>query len=355
MNNLKSLVLSCLLLIGVVQAQLSEQELAHLQPAQLVEITKLREERDAALAKAEELNKAYLTKISALTGVPQPVKEEKAKALYEFAKSHQLKVRRTLKEGKENTQPALFQYTHPSDGNDSWSSDIGLSFGKTIPGLPVDWALMGEYHYNTLAKALSDSLLAGGRLGGLIGDVNRLGAEWVLDASYKRDNLVAGEGFLAGLNLFPAIPSMNIGGIYFPIGKSTDYFNGRLEPSIGAEFESGNGASDKFRGGERVSLRAGLSLNGVLFPRYFGQRIELSNSLSYWGNVSTSGFYDSYDDNQLLYVGSLTYWLNSLNPLDESGILQKHFGITIRYVNGNNPIEGAFDQNVWTFGFSIQF
>jgi hypothetical protein len=179
------------------------------------------------------------------------------------------------------------------------------------------------------------------------------GAAWAFNTAYRRDNMVGGEGFFGQVMLFPCYAPLRFGGFF--LGNPKGFITSRIEPFVGVEVETGNGASAAFAGGERVSLRAGASILGSLLPIYFGERLQYSVSGGFWSNLQTTGFYKDYNDQQLHLATSLTYWFNTLNKRDKDGNLRKHFGLTASYANGDDPIDGAFDQNVWTLGFAVQF
>ncbi|MCX6855784.1 MAG: hypothetical protein NTV80_12865 [Verrucomicrobia bacterium] len=337
---------------------------------QVIEMNETISKNEAAANQLKEESAALKKKRDALvaraTGVPVPdekpedatseaeTPEDMGTKAYDFlTEDWNLKIRRTLRDVKENSLPALFEYTMPNGAADTWSSDIGASVGGKVLNTPLEWGVIGEYHYNEAAGALVDSLNAGAELSGLIVDMWTSGAAWKLNTAYRKDNLVGGEGVFGQIMFYPAFPALGFGGFF--LGNPKGLITARIEPFLGAEVETGNGASAAFAAGERFSLRAGASIYGHLLPLYFRDRIQYTISGGYWSNVHTSGFYQGYNDHQMHMIASLTYWFNTLNKEDESGSLKKHFGLTAKYSNGDNPIEGAFDQNVWTLGFAVQF
>lgn len=348
---MKATLLSALLLFSLICKAAPPHQLSADQKAQL---RKLIEERDAA----EALMKQKQAAIEALSKGEDPNAEpaeppprDAAGKFYDMLTDDlNLTIRRTLRDGKERELPATLNFTSPSNAADTWAADIGMSMSSVVPGRAMDWGVHGEYHYNELLAAQVDSFFGGFDLAGSLGNMTGWGAAWKLDASFRRDNLIAGEGALVGLQFYPVIEPLRIGS--FMIGRNDGLLKGRIAPMVGVEWENGNGASAAFAAGSRVSVRGALELTGWLFPRYFGERIEATTSLSWWNHVGSNGFYDGYDANQLHLVTSLTYWLNMRN---KDGEFVRHFGLNARYVNGNNPVEGAFDQNYWMLGFSVRF
>jgi hypothetical protein len=287
---------------------------------------------------------------------PPPPETPPKNLLQQFASEYQLTVAQSLTDKNKNTLPALFQYAHPSDGDDSAQIDVALSVSHDIDNpwrLPLSAGLTSEYHYNNAPTKLQDSLALGGKLDAVLGpntEYGQLVRGWV---AYKRDTVASGEGLLADMLWFVAIPGLHIGGFQWKWGS---FFLGRIEPFLGLEAETGSGASSTFRDGNRFSSRAGVSLKAALFPDFLANRLELDISESYWRNISTSGGFDLYSRDQSYFVACVTYWLNTGS--DPSGKLQdeeKHFGISAKYAYGDNPSTSQFDADLWTFGLSILF
>ena len=322
-------------------------------------ISELVRKRDAAKAEMEQAQKD-LDKVSAeISGKTIPPADAPKNGPTEFvdlAKKVDLKVRRSLKDKNVAEDPALFQYAHPGEGEDSWAVDGGISLGRDLIGVGntrVSGALATEYHYTSAAAQPKDTLIAGGSLDFSVGTNSACVQMFRATASYKRDTILAGDGLLTDILYFPSEPITGIGGFYrewFP------GLEGRIEPFAGLQFETGSGAAKGFHDGERFSVRAGVTVAFLIAPKFFGNRLELSNSLGYWGHLSRSGVFDQYEVNQLFLSSSLTYWLNTSSKGD--GVLAKddrHFGVTVRYTNGDNPDEGTFDADLLSIGFAVLF
>ncbi len=315
---------------------------------------------EVAKARLEATDKQIAAIRAVIDGKEAPTSDDNSKpaggktatALFRIAEDYHLRVRHTLQDTKENKEPALFQYTHPVSGRASWAADIGLGFGNVFDwDRSISWGMENEYHYNTAAGSLKDSLSIAAAIGGHFGDRTQTGANWKVDAGYREDNLIAGQGLTVGLTVLPTVRALKMG--LWTLGDDTNWLKGRIEPFFGVEFETGNGASDKFADGQRITGRAGLSVAGWILPSHFGERLEVLAKLSYWGNADRTGFYQQYRPNQLYFTASTTYWLDT--GVDKDGKLRKNFGITARYETGDNPSEGSFNQNVWTLGFAVKF
>jgi hypothetical protein len=67
-------------------------------------------------------------------------------------------------------------------------------------------------------------------------------------------------------------------------------------------------------------------------------------------------FFDQAGDDALYFVSALSYGFNTHRNHDgELAADEQIFGITAQYVNGDHPVEGVVDADVWTFGFSFKF
>ena len=265
--------------------------------------------------------------------------------LEDFAETYSVRVRRSVIDSKQVGLPALFQYARDGSGADSASVDIGFAMEGDWEALDplldgAAWTLTAERHYNSNPTNIQDTSYVGGGVQWNVGSLD-FGGYLSLDGGFKRDETVAGEGGVGSLLFFPEILDLGFG-----FNQGNTY----VAPFMGFDFESGNGASATFRQGQRSSFRTGLNATTTVLS----DRLELGANLGYWSHIDTSGLYNSYDTNQLFVVGSATYWLST--DLNGNGVLEdseKHFGLTTEYKNGDNPIEGALDIDLWTIGFSI--
>ena len=333
-------------------------------------MNELVKQRDEARAKAKAADKEIAALAAKMNGTPVPPEppEGASAEINPFAipQQYNLKIRQTLADKNKNSLPALLQYTHPGNGSDSYLVDMGVSLSHDLllGNAPASAGLAAEYHYNSASGKLKDSFSAGLTLDAELGSDTKHAQLVRATASYKRDNLVSGEGAQGEILWYPSLSprvdetgtasSFAFGGFYVPIG---DFFKGRIEPYIGLQGETGNGASKDFKDGDRFSGHSGVSLKGVLLPKVFANRLELNTSVDYWRHFTTSGGFEQYDDDQLYYSAAATYWFDTFDK-NKNGLLdedEKHFGITVRYVNGDNPTEGDFNADTWTIGFAIQF
>lgn len=362
---------SCLLL--VLQAFGPTRMDAAATPEQVAESQKLVAEETDLLARLEALRKRKKELDTAITAgkptVPNgeaaspsqpsevpPLGEDDFGAWFaNFREEYQLKVRQSVFDKGGLEEPALFQYTMPASGSDSWQADVGISLahdiGIDLPGRP-SWRVLGDYHYNEAKGSLKDTVVAAAGLDFLFGGDTGTAQAVSLEGGYKRDNLVSGEGITGSLVWYPTVEVHGIGDFWKPFGPVT----ARLKPYLGVEGESGNGGIKRFPSGERWSGKAGLSLIGLVLPEHLGNRLETSLNFGWWYHFATSGGYDAYEDSQEYFSATITYWLD--RGKEDGQTLapeEKHFGLSAKYSYGDNPAKGEFDADVWTFGLSIRF
>lgn len=257
-------------------------------------------------------------------------------------------------------KPALLQYSAPRGGSDSFAADLGISYNRLLfsdstRAFPnqVYQRILTEYHY-TDGKEEKNSFIAGLGHDFFLGASSATVQRVSLDTVYKRDEVLAGDA--ASLSLVWQLSSaelpIKIGDFWMDWG----FMSARIAPYVGFEAEFGDGAIKGTRDGDRTSLKAGVALTGLLFPDYLGNRLEMSLAGSGWSHLNRSGAYEQFNDCQFAASASLTYWLDAASdPLGSLAEEEKHFGITTRYLHGDNPLTSEFDQNLWSVGFSVKY
>jgi hypothetical protein len=329
---------------------------AEIDPAEQAAMNALIKRKEANAKEKARIDHEIAILEAKINKKPPPPEAPAKSLLQKFAEEYNVKIAQSLTDKNKNTLPAMFQYVHPDNGNDSAQIDIALSVSHDVENpwrIPISAGLTSEYHYNNAARKLQDSLALGGKIDAVLGPNTEYGQLVRGSIAYKRDNLVSGEGVLADLIWFVSIPGLHLGGFQWNWGN---FLTGRIEPFLGLQDESGNGASTTFKDGNRFSLRAGISLKASLFPSYLANRLDLDISESYWRHLTTSGGFNLYSKDQAYFVESVTYWLNTGS--DPNGRLQdneKHFGISANYTYGDNPSTSQFDADTWTFGLSVLF
>jgi hypothetical protein len=320
------------------------------------EMKALVQKRDRAAAEQDTLNKQIAALESKINHQPPPTENAPKNPIQNIASEYNLKVGQSLIDKNKTTLPALFQYTHQSHGKDSAQVDAGISVSHDIDNsfeIPLSVGLTSEYHYNNVASQRQNNLAIGGMFDAVLGPSTEYGQLIRASAMYKHDDVISGDGLQAGLLWFVAIPELHIGDFYW---NWNNIVAGRIEPTIGLQYETGNGASAAFKDGDRFAFEAGISIKMALLPDYFANRLELNLGVNYWNNIATSGGYNGYLQNQMYYVEGVTYWLNTgSDPTGKLGDKEKNFGISVQYTDGNNPSTSDFRANRLTLGLAIQF
>jgi len=323
-------------------------------------IVKEEQELAAKLKAVQDRKKALVKKINdaakppgQASKSPPPGLDTASENFTKWRKENTFMVRQGVFDKKNQQNPALFQYTMPAQGKDSWLADIGIGITRDVTSLPVPAAasLMAEYHFNDATKGMKDTFQVGAGLDLFLGRDTEHAQLVSLKGGWRRDKLLSGEGTTGSLVWYPSF-APGIGDFWHSFG----WVSGRLTPQIGIQVEEGNGAFLTFKDGRRTSFLAGVSLTGLLFPDYFGNRLEVNGTATYWNHIDTSGGYSAYDQEHLYYTAKVTYWLDRGKD-DGSGLTEeeKHFGLSAGYENGDNPDEGTFAADVWKFGLSVKF
>jgi hypothetical protein len=329
---------------------------------ELDSLKKQKDERFAIVERkiAEEDGRPVITKDDPLPGL-----NTAGEGFKKFAKENRLTIRQSVLDKAGKTEAAKFQYSMPSSDSDSWSGDVGISIEKEIydnSGVgflsKIDRRFMAEAHYNDEGDSEKNSYFVGGGLDFWLGADTERVQKTYFDIGYKRDELVAGDALLGTFNWLPSYHEWGIG----------DYWNDfgliglRIAPLVGIEAEFGDGGTKnaftktKVPDGDRLSFRAGATLTGLILPETFGNRLETSFSGSWWVHPNLSGAFNAYSEHQFAFSGSVTYWLDSAStPGGSLAESDKHFGLSAKYLNGDNPLTGELDQNIWTFGLSAKY
>lgn len=266
-----------------------------------------------------------------------------------------VKLRQTLKDPALAELPAKLSYTQPADGNNTIAIDSGVDV-DLFRALNVSNAIrqttkldaFAEYHKNSGSTPPVDTLLIGvqskhnlGRfdLGQGFGKLSN----WIAgDASFKRDDIVSGKGFFGEIFYYPYNKSLGVNS--YQSFKSLPLIEYLINPNVGFQYETGNGASTKFTSGDRVSFRAALTLTVDPFPKELNHRLEWSNTISWWSHMTTSGGFNQYDRNQYFYQSSLNLYFDTA----------KQVALGVDYTNGDNLNTNQFDTNSWTLSFKAK-
>jgi hypothetical protein len=269
-------------------------------------------------------------------------------AIFKLMEEERFAVRQSVYDVEQMGLPALFEYSLPGVGDDSWIADVGASFRLWNFGEGHELQLRGEYHYNV--EAAVDTTLSGLAYAWHFAE-NCFGECHLIKASvdFRQDGVLGAEGWVANIIYNPCM-NLTKGPLSFG-----NWFDLTFKPYIGAEVESLSGEGPNADAG-RVSLKAGANLVAQIMPKYFGNRFELCGRALYWNHLDRQDAYSGYDQNQLWLICELDYWLNA--DRDGDGWLtdqEKVFGVTVRYSNGDNPVEGKQNIDLLTVGLAVKF
>ena len=138
--------------------------------------------------------------------------------IQEFVERYQISLRQSVIDRNAIEKPAMFQFVHPSDGEDSYSIDFGLSaslFPKESELVPAQHWFIGptvEYHRQTQIKKEQDNFQAGLTAIWIPVDISE-GSGHFIQASlkYKDDRKGVGEGFLWKARVYTAVGKISLG------------------------------------------------------------------------------------------------------------------------------------------------
>lgn len=264
-----------------------------------------------------------------------------------------LKIRQTLKDPALAELPGKLSYVHPATGSDTIAIDAGLDLNvlramgitsEIVETTKVD--AFAEYHRNNSTSSPVDTLLIGSQFKHNLGEflINPkigLWGNWLGgDASFKQDDIVSGKGFLGEIFYYPYNKKLGIGSNQSPL-PIIEY---SINPNIGFQYETGNGASAKFTSGDRVSFKTAVNLTIDPLPILLDHRLEWSNTINFWSHMSTTGGFDQYERNQYFFQSSLNLYFDHA----------KQVAVGIDYIYGDNLTTNQFDTDTWTISFKAK-
>jgi hypothetical protein len=258
-----------------------------------------------------------------------------------------LKLRQTLKDPSLADLPARLNYAHPAHGNDTIAIDAGVALNvfKALNAPDeiretTTLDVFAEYHKTNSTTSPADTLLGGAQFKHNLGHFGEWGNWLGGDASFKRDDIVSGRGVFAEIFYYPYNKSL---GVYS--NQTLGQIEYSINPNIGLQYETGNGASRKFTSGDRVSLKAALNLTITFpFPSVLDRRLEWSNTINVWTHLSTTGGFDIYDRDQHYAQSSVNLYLDQA----------KQVALGLDYTYGDNLTTNQFDVSTWAFSFKAK-
>lgn len=259
-----------------------------------------------------------------------------------------MKIRQSIKDKNRSDLPATFQYTNAGNAKDSKAFDAAVALDLLSTPLGIQrWVdaskhellFTGEYHYNSAKDAKQDTELLGLSGDFYLGKAAGLDHRLTVEAGYKADRRLTGEGFQGEISYYPysrglALWSERQGCI------GNYQFEYEFRPEIGVEYEKGDGELKPFREGDRQSFKASMGV--ALYP---WKNLEWTTSVNYWRHFGAEGVYNLFHDDQVYFQSSMIYYLNE----------GRNFGVGVDYLHGDHPTEGKYDVDAWQFGVRMKF
>lgn len=270
-----------------------------------------------------------------------------------------LHLRRSVADKNAVKKPAQLQFTDAVHGDSSWSTDVGLTLSMPVnfgSDWQFEWGGSAEYHRQTATSKEQNSLLVGLKSSLLLGDITEA-PHWgaFLDGKlqYKQDLEKNSKGMQILLDLVPVKP---LGVVRF--GQVMDLWSpskerGKewlqllLQPVVGFGYD---GVYDAPTGKSSGDIgRFYSNIEAVLYPAGgFGlldKRIELFVQYSNWVLLGASNDLGSSGDTKDLFKTGARYYFDS----------NRNFGVSLSYLDGQNPREAKPKQEFWQAALELKF
>jgi len=258
-----------------------------------------------------------------------------------------------LVDKNKTDKPAQLQYTNPDEGRSTVATDVGVA----VAYLPSEsssatniWEYMlgAEHHRNTAQSKKQNTALASISALGVVAVQDNATLFPSASLSWKEDKEKDSASWMASARLALASKQLWLGHV-IPIGVTGLLF----EPGLGAEYE------------DVIDSPAGLTANGnalrgvywieaTFYPLYtvdtgadstLGERLELVASFKQWQDLAESNFADELGDRHTLIQAGVQYFFDT----------DKHFGVALTFVNGENPTESKPDQEYVQLSLLVKF
>lgn len=262
-----------------------------------------------------------------------------------------LKVRQSKADKNLVEKPALAQLTDNAGTGTVAAIDAAVIWETGAPPKGLEsLQFSAELHKNDDPKKKQDVFLGGAS----VSDIWDFGAVTLaprLGLDFKRDVVRDSEGISSSLVVPLVVPAAYLS-YYYAIDSKKEWL---LAPGAAIRFDFEDVIHSKSNSDEGEVLRGGISVECMLanvkwraggnpgpdFDRRTSLTVEglLLTDLHEWGRI------DDGDDDHALFRATLT------QALDQDS----HVGLTLRYVNGEDPSIGLNDAEYVQFGVSIQF
>lgn len=382
--------------------------------AQDARVKKLRAELDAELKKLNEMKATFVDCANGnlpdkSAGSPpvisgnhaeftsryealQLYEAEKAKAKKEALiaekKYYPFKIRKTVVGQKESLDPATISYLKNNNGHDSYAVDAGILWDplafelKTFKAL--DWgpldkiqiAPFTEYHRNTAASALNDTLIFGAnaRLTLDKGDAAADFFQYIdFSGGWKNQALKEGRSFFAQLQYAPLMRCYGIG--LFGNGRlldedpdepnryslnTSEWDQVRIVPTVALAYQHVYDGVLPAYEGDNLVLKASADIEyfpKAWFPGLLQDKLVLRAGYTFWSYLSHTQAVSVPDRNMSFFRAAADYYIDGKRPgpSDPSTGHDGHYAIGLEYTRGDNPDTGAFDVDQWLLSLRVFF
>jgi len=261
--------------------------------------------------------------------------------LGDLAKQFHLSLRQSVLDKNVIEKPASIQFVHPSNGQDSYAIDAGLTFRL----VDTDHWFVGplaEYHRQTQISKAQDNFQAGLTLINITGDVSKDPVTSFIQGTlkYKNDRITTGEALLAKLEYTPLAPRAGIG---TSIGSGE--FEFIWQPTVGLQYESADDVRKTKQSGEEARAMANIEIGLFPWASSLRHRLQFVARETCWHSFARSGAFDKFGADYDIFRASLTWYLDT----------GRHFGVGIDYSNGSDPELGLLRQELTTLSLKVKF
>lgn len=272
-----------------------------------------------------------------------------------FADGFDWKLRQHSRDKNLISEPALINYTKPSDKPSSTATDFAIATTFLPENLNWEYSLSFEKHKNTLVSKPQNVEALVMAVEGSFGNVER-GYSFVPEISlaYKIDKQNDSESVLAIAELT---------GIYGKYGINFLMGNDKLKwtwsPTIGMEYDNivdarDDSENDQNSDGLNGSVGRLYTDIDITFYPFFAKldsgRLSVSLSFSNWSDFSESNLIDDGKDSHSLQSHSIKWQLNKTPPEGEKRITTT---LSLKWLDGEDPRNNKADQTY--HGISLGF
>lgn len=262
--------------------------------------------------------------------------------LADLQKSLHLSLRQGIADKNMVEKPATFQWVHTAGESDSSSIDMGLTFWiRDDEHWNIAPAL--EYHRQTLTAKKQDNFQGGLTIYNITGDVTQgLATNNQATITWKDDRINTGSAALTKVTCTLLDPKLDIGlGSAISLGSLKVLW----QPTGGLQYESAENVRKSGQSGKTAHAYANLEVGFYPWAKELRDRFEIVVRKTAWRNFSaSSAFARLYDRTQTLFNGTVTYYFDP----------NKHIGLGLDYVNGQNPEQGLQKQESTTLSLKLK-